>query len=84
MNYVSRQLKLRQITGRDKICLVREEVMFAETRHRVSKHTPEYLNEKIMNSTNQNLLVHGMNLESIAQRLKKLDREWETGILILL
>jgi hypothetical protein len=51
--------------------------MIAETTSRVTKHTPEHLNRKIIDKTIKNILTHGISGPQIEDRLKELDREWD-------
>ena len=51
--------------------------MFSETTNRVPKHTPAYLNERILSHTKQNLARFGSSPDAIEKRLAALDTEWD-------
>jgi hypothetical protein len=51
--------------------------MIAQTTNRVSKHTLEHLNERILASTKQSLMFHSTNREAITARLQELDEKWD-------
>lgn len=51
--------------------------MIGETTRRVQKHTPAYLNERIINKTKHNVTLYAEDPEGIEERLKQLDREWD-------
>jgi hypothetical protein len=51
--------------------------MIAETTSRVPQHTPEHLNQKIIDKTIGNILTHGLSAPQIEARLKELDKEWD-------
>jgi hypothetical protein len=54
-----------------------EEEMIAETSTRVQKHTPDYLNERIMNKTKANIALCAANPGLIENRIRELHREWD-------
>ena len=51
--------------------------MIAETTSRVTKHTPEHLNQRIVDRTIRNIMTYGTSPAEIDRRLAKLDREWD-------
>jgi hypothetical protein len=51
--------------------------MIAQTTSRVPRHTPENLNQNIIDETINNILNHGASAPEIERRLKDLDKEWD-------
>lgn len=51
--------------------------MITDTTSRVPKHTPENLNQNIVDETINNVLTHGASGPEIDRRLKTLDKEWD-------
>jgi hypothetical protein len=51
--------------------------MIGETTTRVQKHTPTYLNERVIDKIRQTIKHYAENPEGIEERLKQLDREWD-------
>lgn len=51
--------------------------MVAETTTRVTRHTPKYLNERILERTRRSLARSAANPQTIGVRLRELDREWD-------
>lgn len=51
--------------------------MIAQTTSRVPRHTPDNLNQNIIDETINNILTHGASASGIDRRLKDLDKEWD-------
>jgi hypothetical protein len=51
--------------------------MIAQTTSRVPRHTPDNLNQSIIDETINNILSHGASASEIDRRLKDLDKEWD-------
>lgn len=51
--------------------------MIAQTTSRVPRHTPDNLNQNIIDETINNILTHGASASEIDRRLKDLDKEWD-------
>jgi hypothetical protein len=51
--------------------------MIAQTTSRVPRHTPDNLNQSIIDETINNILTHGASASEIDRRLKDLDKEWD-------
>jgi len=51
--------------------------MISETTTRVPRHTPEHLNQRILQKTRHNLARAAAQPQGIEERLRELDREWD-------